>query len=453
MSRANAIFQHLLRRYATLDQNLKIVLRGSLVVFGLRVLGAGLGFAFNVVIARLLGAKEAGVYYLALAITSVGILIGRLGLDSVLLRFGASYASQHNWAIVRAIVNRGLFIALITSSCVTILLLAVAPWIATVFFHKPGLSDPLRLMAISIIPSALLLLIGESLKAIERPGQAAFVQSASVPLFGLIIISCVGDAWGVNGASIAYTGAAALTLITGVALYERNLPTPRTHRALFDMGLLVTTSLPLFWVALMDLIMNTTDTVLLGIWADSTALGIYGAARRTALITTFILVAVNGIAAPRFAVLFANGDRIALARLARGAAFLTTLLTTPILLLFVLWPSGVLHLFGQDFADGATALMILAAGQFVNAATGPVGYLLVMTGHETSLRNNDLLAAILNVVLNLWLIPAYGINGAAIATSVSLASRNLGATVLAFRKLSILTLPIPLLRARDRSAP
>ena len=84
----------------------------------------------------------------------------------------------------------------------------------------------------------------------------------------------------------------------------------------------------------------------------------------------------------------------------------------------------------------------LSAGQFVNVATGSVGYLLMMCGHEKLMRNNIAFAAFFNVVMNLILIPTLGINGAAISTATSLALMNLVSVVLVQRKLSIVTVPL-----------
>lgn len=183
--------------------------------------------------------------------------------------------------------------------------------------------------------------------------------------------------------------------------------------------------------------------ILLGIWEDSEWVGIYGVAKRVSDLVVFILVAVNSIVAPKFAALYAQGDFRALDALARNAAKLMIALAAPVLLVFILVPSWLLGVFGPDFRAGATVLAILASGQFVNVATGSVGYLLMMTGHEKLMRNNIIACTILSVGLSAILIPKYGVVGAALATAVSLATMNLISLGLVYWKLSIITLPIP----------
>jgi len=99
-------------------------------------------------------------------------------------------------------------------------------------------------------------------------------------------------------------------------------------------------------------------------------------------------------------------------------------------------------LFGSSFTAGANALSILSLGQFVNALTGSVGYMLLMCGHEKSLRNTLIGAALLNVMLNVTLIPRYGIIGAAVAGATSNVWMNISCAVLVYRKLSIGMIPI-----------
>jgi O-antigen/teichoic acid export membrane protein len=109
----------------------------------------------------------------------------------------------------------------------------------------------------------------------------------------------------------------------------------------------------------------------------------------------------------------------------------------------VLAPRWILALFGSGFTSGSTSLAILAGGQFVNVVTGSVGFILMMCGYEKLMRNTILGIALLNMLLNFLLIPWFGVNGAAIATAVSLALMNLILVFIVYRKLKIMTLPIP----------
>jgi O-antigen/teichoic acid export membrane protein len=166
--------------------------------------------------------------------------------------------------------------------------------------------------------------------------------------------------------------------------------------------------------------------------------GVLGVAVRTATLTSLLLVAVNSIAAPKFAALWAKGDHEALQRLAVKSTALITLLAAPLLLAFIVFPSFILGLFGADFKEGAIALSILAAGQFVNAATGSVGFLLIMTGHERQLWKSVALAALLSLLMSGLIMGGAGLIMAALAVAVPLAMQNILSSFYAMRYLHFL---------------
>ena len=425
-----------------MDHHMKEVARGAATAFVLKVLGAGLGFGFNVLLARLLGAEGAGMFYLALTVTTIASVVGRMGLDNALLCFTAANAVQGDWNKVAGVYRRGIWIATVVSTVATLFVVSSAPWIAQGIFSEPTLTAPLRLIALGILPLSLLTLHAELLKGLKKISEAMLVQSIGIPLISIPLFVALGGPFGVVGAVIAYVLATILVLLLGVGMWRKVTPQLRGLRGDFDVRLLISTSLPLFWVASMNLVMSWTDTVMLGIWMDSKTVGIYSVAMRTAMLTSFILVSVNSIIAPKFAALYAQGEREALGSLACNAAKLMTLLAAPVLLLFIVAPTWILSLFGPDFITGATVLSILAIGQFVNVATGSVGYLLMMSGYEKLMRNNIMASAALNVALNAILISKYGMLGAAIATAVSLVMMNIVSAGLVYWKLSIITLPI-----------
>ena len=187
----------------------------------------------------------------------------------------------------------------------------------------------------------------------------------------------------------------------------------------------------------MDLIMGWTAIFFLGVWRSNVEVGIFGVAFRTAMLTSVFLSAANTIVAPKFAELYRAGHMDALQITIRSAVRLVTLLSCPVLLVFLLASRQVMMIFGPGYINGAIVLIILTLGQFINAVTGPVGVLLMMTGHEVQLRNNIVFAAILNIALSIGLIPTWGAVGAAIATAASLAMLNVFSVYLVWTHLRI----------------
>jgi O-antigen/teichoic acid export membrane protein len=124
---------------------------------------------------------------------------------------------------------------------------------------------------------------------------------------------------------------------------------------------------------------------------------------------------------PFVADLHNRGETERLDRLFKALTRWTLAATLPVFLLLVVAPGPVLNIFGAEFAGGRTALLILLAGQFVNVATGSVGFVLIMVGRT----GWDLLvygaSLVINLALAFWLAPRYGMEGAAIANAVTFA--------------------------------
>lgn len=200
---------------------------------------------------------------------------------------------------------------------------------------------------------------------------------------------------------------------------------------------------PLLLAASMAIVINSTDIYMLSYFTTDVEVGIYDVAFKVSLLTTIVLIAVNSIASPKFSEYYAQKDKGQLNYLVYSASKLIFWLSSPILLLIVLFPSFWLSFFGDEFIVGATVLIILSLGQLVNSLSGSVGNLLKMTNYHKLFQNIMIVAVVLNIALNYFLIPIYRMEGAAIASAISVSFINITAVIYAKKKLDILTVYIP----------
>lgn len=184
-------------------------------------------------------------------------------------------------------------------------------------------------------------------------------------------------------------------------------------------------SRPLFIVLLCSLITSWLGQLMLGVWNSSVDVALYSAAQRTAMLTSFILIAVNAIAAPKFAEAHKLNDFKEIRAISKSTSLIMSIVVMPVFIFMMVFSEQLMMLFGDEFIDGANILRILAVGQFVNVMTGSVGYLLQMTGNEKIMRNIVIISSIIMLVGSVVLIPIYGVIGAAIITAVSLSTQNL----------------------------
>ncbi len=422
----------------------ELVLRSGAVLL-VRVAGAGLGFAFNVVLARVLGADGLGVYNLALTFALIASVVGRMGMDAAMLKFAAtSYAAADRERLI-SVHRIGMGTALLGCGVVAASTFSAADWLASAVYADPALAQPLRLMSLALVPFALLNLYAELLKAGQHQALSSLIQGAALPLVNLLLLLVFADHLKDAGSACAmYLAASLLVCAASHVLWRRTLAArDRSTNGPIKFRELFSTALPMYGAAVADVVMTFAEILILGMFVTAGEVGIYTAAARTALLTRFLLLANSAVAAPRFAALHAAKDAEGVARLAVRSTLLTTFSSVPLLLIFMVFPTQILSLFGPEFEAGAQVLIILTIGQFVNAATGPVGYLLNMSGHHRIEGHIAIAGALMAVVLCFALIPFWGILGAAAANAIATAACNLLRVYFAKSRLGILMLPLP----------
>ena len=139
----------------------------------------------------------------------------------------------------------------------------------------------------------------------------------------------------------------------------------------------------------------------------------------------------------------AKNDLGGLRKMTLNIGYMNLIISTPIFIAILIFPSFVLDFFGEEFTAGVAPLIVLAISQIINAICGPVMYLLNMTGKEKQARNIIIVASIINVALNLYFIPIYGLMGAAIATGVSTVVWNIMAVFQIKKEYGFISIPHP----------
>jgi O-antigen/teichoic acid export membrane protein len=220
--------------------------------------------------------------------------------------------------------------------------------------------------------------------------------------------------------------AAALAFGFGAWMLWRATPSPvRAARPQYEGRAWWLSAWPLAFLGGMSLINNQASTIILGFFVPDAAIGIYRVAAQMSVLASFGLETVNMVMEPRFAALYAKGDMVRLQRLVTASARVILAMNVGITLGCILLGRLFLRLaFGPAYLGAYIPLLILLAGQAVNSAAGSVGMLLNMTRHERDTARGLAVSAILNVVLNLLLVPLLGVIGAAMATAVSLITWN-----------------------------
>ncbi|WP_175631947.1 oligosaccharide flippase family protein [Virgibacillus siamensis] len=204
----------------------------------------------------------------------------------------------------------------------------------------------------------------------------------------------------------------------------------------FDKSFLLY-SIPLILATMMDTLINKVDILMLGFMTTTKDVGIYQITVQVSLLVSALLIIFNTVFAPEIAKLYHQGKKMELRRLyikATRCLAIFSLITTSILLI---GSEFILYIFGSEFVQGQTALILRSLGQFVNIAVGGVWLMLAMTGKPRFQMYANIFAFIINILLNLVLIPIYGINGAAFASMITLMFTNIMGYVIVSKQFSV----------------
>ena len=169
------------------------------------------------------------------------------------------------------------------------------------------------------------------------------------------------------------------------------------------------------------LLMGNIDSFMIGLFSENISdVGVYNIAVRISTVTSIILFSVNSFIAPKISQLFSQNRLKDLNNIIKNGTRIIFIFTIPFICVFILMPKYILSFFGNEFIAGYKALILLSIGQFFNAFSGSVGYIMQLTNHEKSFQNIIFIALLINIVLNVILIPIYSIDGAAFSSMLSL---------------------------------
>lgn len=382
-------------------------------------------FGLNLILGRFLGPAGYGLWALGSSTVSVLEPISKLGLDKGTVRDISGHLGQENDEDARDTAVSVLVLSLLSGAALGGVLLLAAKSLARSVFGDPALVGILRVFAVSLPFLSVFGVLTAILRGKRRIDLDVVVGRILNPV--LLLVGVAGGlflGYGVIGAVWGFTLASMTSVGLGLLVVYRAFPQFFTGRFRFGYASSVLrVSLPTLAMGIAYLLLTHTDRLMLGYFSSSSDVGIYNAATILSLQLPIFLAALGSIFAPVIAERYKRGRDV-------DAIFETTSrwvfsLTLPFFLLVVVFPETLLSLFGAGFGAAALALQILAVAQMVNVSTGMVGSFLQMTGKHDLELVNGIALVILNIGLNLVLIPRLGLTGAAVATGTSLAAIHL----------------------------
>jgi len=406
-----------------LDVSLRKIAKGAGIAFTGIFIGLTLGYLSRMVIARWLGAFDYGLICLGFAAMTIGATLASVGLPAGIQRYVSFYRGKEDPGRIKGTILGALKISLPLSIVFALLFFFGADWLCLHFFHNSDLAPILRIFAIGIPFWVLASNFISGTIGFQDLRYRVYVRDLFQNIFKLIAIVAflalgfrvIGAAWGWVLAVIG------MPLLAFYFLEKKVFPIFNTEVKAIPMEKeLLSFSWPLIFAHVAWLITGWTDTLMLGYFSTATDVGIYNAALPTAQ--------VLGVGSGAFALIFmsvaselyARNRERDLRNIYSAVTKWVLSIILPGFLLMALFSHSVLRiLFGSEFMVAAPALSILAFSFFIRSLFGLSDSLLQTYGRTKILMVCSFCTAGVNFILNFLLIPIYGINGAAIATVIS----------------------------------
>ncbi|WP_170335430.1 oligosaccharide flippase family protein [Ruegeria arenilitoris] len=416
------------------------ILSKSLGTGALKVSQALMGVLVTIVLARILGLAQFGLFSFGLAVATGLSIPTKNGITELVVREVSRAADANDPAKLHGVMRWILLFS--TIYCVVVG--GIVAFVALTFF-------PTSDLAFSIAISTLLLpgfsLMGNwsgGLRGLGKPVAALFPDTVVRPII-LIVISLLLNALLPGGMTATHTTLAMVAAVSLPAalnryLFWRKVPATlaATGKVTIEHRTWLRSAIPFTAVGGVQVATRQADLILLGLLIGETAVGVYRIALQGAMLVAFGSQAVNVVLAPRLAQLRKGLNHDELVTLLRTSIILSLCVAVPGLLIYTAFGEQILALlFGTEAVAALTPLLILSAGNTVAMLNGAVIPLLNMTGYEKRTLLSFALALASTIVLNLAFIPFFGTTGAALAAFLAIVVSNLALRHAAITSLAI----------------
>ncbi len=405
------------------------------IAAGAKVSSAFIVFALTVMVTRNMPNDEAGLFLLGLSLLAVLSIFFRLGLDNVILRFLSAHGTT---TFAQEKLNRGLLWIATATIPLTILGMVFSHEIAVTIFNKAAFGPVLFWILPALPAMAIFFLLSIAFQSQHRVIVTTIFHKLGISTlfiggFGYLLFTKPIAINAVSSARV-YTAAATVMCIAAIVTWfcQRDIKfsikkyaDPELKRASMNLWIASCMSLAVEWsgVLIAGAILTAEDVALLS------------AAQRTAMLTSFVLMVVNMVVAPRYAKMWKEQNLSGIERLAKYSTRGMISMVIPVVIVMIVIPDKLMGLFGEGYEAAAILLSIMAVGQLINVATGSVGYLLNMSGHEDDFRRVTLFTGPFSIICSILLIYQLNLIGAALATAVGVGVQNIAALIMVKRRL------------------
>ncbi|MDT8283068.1 MAG: flippase [Gammaproteobacteria bacterium] len=397
----------------------------SIIVLIIRGGNLALVLITGVILARVLGPDEYGAYSFVLAIISLLAVLAAFGLPELVTRNISSYLQKKDYGRLVGLSVRSLQLTLVASLFSSAIAIV---WL--ILDETLNFSLIMAFIVSLLVPiQALSAVRGGALRGLGHVKISQLPEMLFQPTAFLIAIALV---WYFQSeitsieALFSRVVAALLALMVGTILLVAKWPKVQSSVSpIYETARWLDSAKSFVLISALWVVLGQSDIIILGLMSVPADVGVYKVAVTAGSLVLYVLLSVNTVIGPTISSAYAAGDAKELQLIVKRASRFAVIFSLPIAVLLITFGQQLLSLvFGEEYTAAYAPLIILTLAHLFNAAMGSVALTLNMTGHEKLTFRSQLFAVIFNVLLNIILIPFFGIVGAAVATAVAIVISN-----------------------------
>ena len=401
----------------------------------LRLLGAALGFAAQIVIARALGLTQYGQFMYAVAIINLSVLFAKFGLDTTQLKLVSVYVGEKSDSRLRGLLRfsdavvapAGLVVGVIA----TLVLVWTGGWPASEQpWGMPLLVVAIPVIALTTLRSASLLGIG---RVVTSNAPELLIRPLILMVGTLVASHYLAAVQAQHGLMIFLLAVSTSLLLSTVWLKtDDGIVRARSASPEYETRKWMDTSTTFLVSGVAFFALTQADILIVGALLGNDQLGGYAAAARCAIYVQFLLVAVQRAVAPMLSQHYSTGDTPGTQRILDVVAAVSSISGILAGVVVIVFAEPIMGLFGPEFRQASVLLQILGSAQVLRALTGVTNTTMNMTGHHRMALALQIAFAIFGLVL-VTVATNFGVVYVALATASVIVSWNIAVCVFLWR--------------------
>ncbi|CAM3931040.1 MATE family efflux transporter [Flavobacterium sinopsychrotolerans] len=418
----------------------------SLKTMFLRIIGVVTLFGFSLFLTHNYDPKIIGQFDFIRIVLLVLSSICVLGTDQSILYFTGILKSKNEIQKLKMIYKKIVLLIFVLCLLVLLIFFGIGRNSINLFFNDKSTYVLMTKAIIALFFYSITLFNTETIRALDKIYIAELFRNTfkyvSVIFGAIVLFYYHQETYLVDTFLIGFVALSIITTIIIFRLFKKQkddsiLPSDTNP---FSYSFIAHKSYPMAISNLAVFLMMTFDIVFLKKFKGDETVAYYAIAMKLVSILFMINNSVYISVSLKIAQLYTDNNKKELLKTLKQSARMIVFLTVPVVLFVCLFSENILYFFGENYTQSKQALLILMVGQLFASFFGVSAIYLNMTGRQSIFQIVLIFAVLVNLILNIILIPEYSMTGAAIAFVSSLLFWNIVTAIIVYKKDKLLIL-------------